>query len=219
MGRSLLFAVIALCALVSPTWAGGITGQYIEARTCDVWTGPCFANAEINLSGKHGVLAWKIEKGSLDNVKLDGLGVVAIVAASDTLGLAQTGPSKAVLIVDERATPEQRAALVRLAQKEGGELVRDIVQARTAKIELEVMHCKEGGCARLDAGLARIETRCLNHHDKVCGNETAFYPPLSKHVKAEAAMATEHTYKGTGLNQTWAESERRGAYVGTFEVQ
>src|SRR5438045_2201180 len=88
--------------------AAGLTGQYIEARTCDVWTGPCFANAEMNLTGKHAVLGWKVDKGSLGAVRLDGLGVVAVVAAHDTLGLTQTGPARAVLIVDRRADDAQR---------------------------------------------------------------------------------------------------------------
>src|SRR6516162_6336311 len=107
-----------------------VTGAYIEARTCDVWTGPCFANAEMNLGGKHAVLGWQVEKGTLGDVKLDGLGVVAVVAASDTLGLKQTGPSRAVLIVDSRATAAQRDALVRLAQRQGGDLVKNVVAVR-----------------------------------------------------------------------------------------
>src|SRR5437764_3336440 len=110
-------AALAVLAIALPLQAAGVTGHYIEARTCDVWTGPCFANAEMNLGGKHALLGWKIEQGSLGGVKLDGLGVVAVVAASDTLGLEQTGPAKAVLIVDERASAAQRAALVRLAKE------------------------------------------------------------------------------------------------------
>src|SRR5438105_2008792 len=92
----------------APAPAASITGQYVEARTCDVWTGPCFANAEMNLTGKHAVLGWKVDKGTLDDVRLDGLGVVAIVAASDTLGLEQTGPARALLLVDARADAAQR---------------------------------------------------------------------------------------------------------------
>src|SRR6516165_5011627 len=81
MKRLLLLAVAALLTSAAAAQAGGLTGQYIEARTCDVWTGPCFANAEMNLSGKHAVLGWKVEKGTLDNVRLDGLSVVAVLAA------------------------------------------------------------------------------------------------------------------------------------------
>src|SRR5947209_9694861 len=105
-----LAAALALVCPASPTPAG-LTGQYVEARTCDVWTGPCFANADFNLTGKNAVMGWRVDRGSLDNVSLDGLGVVAVISASDTLGLEQTGPGRAVLIVDRRANAAQRDAL------------------------------------------------------------------------------------------------------------
>src|SRR5436309_14896849 len=120
MKRALALAAFALILCSAPLPAAGITGKYIEARTCDVWTGPCFANAEMNLGGKHAVLGWKVDKGAFDGVNLDGLGVVAVVAASDTLGLVQTGSAKAVLIVDRRADGKQREALVAFAKKQGG---------------------------------------------------------------------------------------------------
>jgi hypothetical protein len=220
MLRCLSLVVVALIFVTAPVHAGGISGRYLEARTCDVWTGPCFANAEMNLGGKHAVMAWKVDKGSLDNVCLDGLGIVAVVAASDTLGLEQTGPAKSVLIVDSKATSAQRDALIRLAHKQGGKLLDQVVRVDSAKVEMDVSTCKDGGCASLKAGKAQISTRCLNgHHDKVCGNETAFYPPLCKDVTAAPAVAVEHGYTGQGFDETWKETERRGAYVGSFEVR
>ncbi len=220
MKRTVALAAVALVALAGPLSAAGITGKYIEARTCDVWTGPCFANADMNLGGKHAVLGWLVEKGTLDNARLDGLGVVAVVAASDTLGLEQTGPAKAVLIVDSRADAAQRDALVRLAKKEGGALLKNVVAVQSAKVELDVCGCEEGGCGKLVAGPARIETRCLDDkHDKICGNESAYYPPLARGVHVQPALAVEHTYTGTGVNETWKDAGRRGAYLGSFEVR
>jgi hypothetical protein len=217
--RSLLLAAVASAVMTSPLFAGGISGKYVEARTCDVWTGPCFANAEMNISGKHAVIGWKVETGTLDGVHLDGLSVVAVVAASDTLGAEQTGSSKTLLIVDAKADPAQREALIRLARMQGQNLVSDVFAVEQAKIQLEVNQCQDGGCAVLKAGKARIETRCLDgHHDKVCGNESAYYPPLTKDVTALPAMAVEHSFTGKGFNETWKESERRGAYVGSFEM-
>src|SRR6185369_511759 len=115
MKRILAVALVVL-VLSAPVQAASITGQYVEARTCDIWTGPCFANAETNFAGKHAGLGWKIDKGSLDNVALDGLSVVAIVAASNTLGQEQTGAAQAVLVVDKKASAEQRKALIKLAK-------------------------------------------------------------------------------------------------------
>lgn len=219
MMRWFAFAALALVVVALPASAAGITGQYVECRTCDVWTGPCFANAEM-VAGKNAVMGWKVEKGALDGAKLDGLSVVAVVAASDTLGLEQTGPSKAILIVDEKATAAQRDALVKLAKRQGGDLIKNVVKVEAAPITIDACLCKENGCAKLSAGGAKVETRCLDdHHDKKCGNEYAFYPPLAKDVSAQAAVALEHGYSGKGFNHTWKESERRGAYVGTFEVR
>src|SRR5947209_4061623 len=90
----------AISLAVPSNGAGEITGQYIEARTCEVFTGPCFANADTGLTGRNAVMAWKVEHGTRDSVRLDGLGIVAIVSTSETLGLTQTGSSRAVLIVD-----------------------------------------------------------------------------------------------------------------------
>jgi hypothetical protein len=218
MNRWLVFAALVLIVAAAPANAG-LTGQYIEARTCDIWTGPCFANSEMNLTGKHAVLGWKIDKGELDGVKLDGLGVVAVIAASDTLGQEQTGAAKAVLIVDSRASDSQKAALVNLAKKQGGDLLKNVGAVESAKVDLTTCECENKSCARLQAGAAHIETRCLKDHDKICGHEDAFYPPLAKGVTARAAVASQHGYSGKGFNATWKETDRRGAYVGTFEIQ
>ena len=221
MMRCFVATALAVALLAAPAWAAGLSGQYIEARTCDVWVAPCFANAEMNLAGKNAVLGWKVEQGTLGDVSLKGLSVVAIVAASDTLGLPQTGPSRAVLFVDAKANAAQREALVRLAQEQGGDLVRNVIAVQAAPIELNTGTCKDGGCAVLNAGdVARIETRCVDgNHDKVCGNESAFYPPLAKNATAKAAVAVEHRFTGKGFNKTWQEAERRGAYVGSFQVR
>jgi hypothetical protein len=218
MLRYIALAALVLSVAVLPAGAAGLTGQYVEARNCDVWTGPCFANADFNLTGKNAVMAWRVDKGTFDNVSLDGLGVVAVISASDTLGLEQTGPTSALLIVDERATPAQRKALVQLAKKQGGQLVANVVGVQTAPVSLTICECKDNACSELKAGGATIKTRCLNaDHDKACGNETAYYPPLTRGVHVTPAAA-EHAFQGTGLRETWREYDRRGAYVGSFEI-
>src|SRR5258708_39292932 len=127
MTRLLSLSFCALLLLTASAGAEGISGQYLESRTCDIWTGPCFANAEMYQNGNHAVMGWKIDKGTFSDVKLDGLSIVAVISATDTLGLDQTGPAKAVLIVDKRADKSQKEALVKLAQKQGGELLKNVV--------------------------------------------------------------------------------------------
>ena len=223
-----LFLVLAVLALVVAPFAlpteaapsAAIRGQYVEARTCDVFTGACFANADTGLTGKNAVLAWKIDSGTVDGIKLDGLAVVAVVAARETLGLTQTAPGKAIIVVDEGTTPAQQAALVKFVKAQAGDLTADVVAVRSARVDLTICNCAGDGCATLRAGDAKVTTRCLDTaHDKACGNECAYYPPLAKGVTAKAAMAVEHSFAGRGLNETWNDSERRGAYVGSFEAR
>src|SRR4051812_39669265 len=165
MLRALPFAALALvvCAApAAPSGASEIKGRYVEARTCDIWTGPCFANADFNLTGKNAVLAWRVDKGTLNNVKLDGLSVVAVIRADNTLGLEQTVPAKVVLIVDSKANTAQQAALVELAKRQGGALFGAVLAVQAAPIDLTVCACKGETCAELKAGGARIKTRCLD---------------------------------------------------------
>jgi hypothetical protein len=194
-----------------------IRGQYVEARTCDVFTGSCFANADTGLTGRNAALAWKVESGTVAGTKLDGLGVVAVLSVSDTLGLKQTGKGRAVVIVDEKATTAQRDALVKFVKAQAGSLVGDVVAVKAAPIDLTICHCDGEGCATLSAGPVKIATRCIDvDHDKACGNETTQYPPLAKGVTAKAAVAAEHSFTGKELNETWNDAGRRGAFVGTF---
>jgi hypothetical protein len=213
MNCLLLPALLAPVALPTPD----VRGQYVEARTCDVYTGACFANADTGLIGKHAVLAWKVDAGCFGGATLDGLGVVAVVEARETLGLKQTVPGKAILIVDERATRAQRDALVALAKAQAGDLFAEVLAVRTAPFDLTICPCDKDSCAVLNAGAVRLSTRCLDtDHDKACGNEETMYPPLARGVSARAALAVEHCFRDDALNQSWKDVNRRGAFVGSF---
>jgi hypothetical protein len=38
-------------------------------------------------------------------------------------------------------------------------------------------------------------------------------------VKVLPAFAIEHAYTGKGVNETWNDAGRRGAYLGSFNVR
>src|SRR2546423_5670343 len=117
---TVLLAVLGLAGTVSMS-AGGTTvsGQYVEARTAEIFTGGCIRGREAETMGKQAVLAWKVDRGTVNGVSIDGLSVVAALAGDVNLGLHEIGGSKAtvrsVVYVDERANAVQRLALVSLA--------------------------------------------------------------------------------------------------------
>ncbi|MBI1750692.1 MAG: DUF1326 domain-containing protein [Acidobacteria bacterium] len=218
--KRLLFALaLAVVTLAAPAMAQ-VHGDYIEVRTADVYTGPCFANGEVGLTGHDAVLAWRVEKGAWEGVALDGLSVVAVVRASSTLGDPYSNPlpAKAVMIVDERANEAQRTALTQFAQAQTADLLKNIVAVEVSPIRFAVDVNGQHGYATLEAGnLARISTRTITSGDSICHNEEVFYQPLAGGLMhAMPAVAVNASYQGNHLGGTWKEAERRGAFVGMF---
>ena len=136
-------SMIALCAVLvlvgsSGAGAAGIRGDYIEARTADVYTGPCFSNAEIFIYGSQAVMAWKVTQGSYNGVDLSGLGIAAAIQGTTTFSEDDPAHARAVLIVDEKADSAQRDALVALAKSLAGRRLDNVVAIKSARISLKV---------------------------------------------------------------------------------
>ena len=87
--RNVLFllATVAILPASSAGLAAEISGEYLEARSCDVYTGPCFANAEMGLAGKDALMAWKVDEGSWKGVSLDGLKVALVLKCPGNVGI------------------------------------------------------------------------------------------------------------------------------------
>jgi hypothetical protein len=213
-----LAAILALPCLAKAT-PKGITGDYMEFRSADVYTGPCFANGEMGLDGKNGVLAWHVRQGEWKGVGLDGLSVVAVVRASNTLGdrFASPLPARSVVIVDIRATAAQRAALVNFAKAQAGPLLAHVVAVEAQPIVFQVNE-KERGYGTLKAGnLVELKTRAVGPQDLFCHNEEVYYQPLVGHLQhAVPAVELESAYNGNHLDVTWNDSGRRSSFVAGF---
>lgn len=204
----------------NPIHAAQIRGEYLEARTCDVYTGPCFANAEMELGGKEAVMAWKVEEGQWNDVSLAGLGVALVLSAESTLGDdgifgMEAGHIRSVILVDEDATAEQRDALVGFVRDTNAELAGDIRQVRTVPFELTNNHITGRGV--FQAGeVAKIETRALKHGDCVCTNEIVYYQPLASVKDMSPAYSRTISFQGDGLENRWTTHEIRSAFLATF---
>jgi hypothetical protein len=212
------FFLIALAFLFCASAEANITGDYLESRSADVYTGQCFANGEVGLTGDQAILAWHIRSGSWDGVKLDGFSVVAAVKANATLGdpYADPYPAKSVLIIDRRADARERAALVAFAQHMGGKLLANVVNVVNAPIDLQVDQERHGSALLRAGDFVTVQTRGINENDHLCGNESTFYPPLTQVSHAMAAVAMTDSYSGKGLGSTWTLHDKRSAFVGSF---
>jgi len=211
--------------------AAGIRGDYVEARNADVFTGPCFSNAEVFIYGKEAVLAWKVNEGSWKGVDLAGLCVAAAIQGNTTFSEDRPEKAEAVLIVDAQANARQHEALVDLAKTLGGVRLRNIKAVTTTRMRLTLEDHPAGKgdpghpthsmpnsprASFWAAGIAQIVTRPLDERDHFCGNEIVAYPPLSKAVDVQPAYTLGHEFKGEGLNTQWDDPNCRSSFVGHF---
>ncbi|MGH9340075.1 MAG: DUF1326 domain-containing protein [Acidobacteriota bacterium] len=224
-----IFTILVIFSMLAAPLAArdaAISGDYLEVRTSDVYVGPCIANGEVNLTGEEAIMAWRVREGSWQGIPLQGLSVVAVVKANATLGdpFASPYPAESAIIVDQKATSEQRQALVNFARSMGGDLLEDVVWVKASEIDmgftdeaaLAHQHHGAGGHAYLDAGkIAQVQTRSFRQGDHLCGNEELYYQPLTE-VSASPAYTLVHRFSGQGLGGTWSSPSKASAFVGTF---
>ncbi|MBW8883684.1 MAG: DUF1326 domain-containing protein [Planctomycetia bacterium] len=217
-----ILALVALVSMVLPAAAAdSVTGTYLESRTCQVYTGPCFANAETALAGREALMAWNIESGKHNNVDLAGLSVVVAVRGNDTLayqGVDDPKELKSAIIVDAKASAAQKEALVAFAKEHAGRAGREVVRVDAVPITMSMDSVELKG--ELQAGeIAKLTTRKARPGDCICSNEVQFYPPLAKINRFAAGVAIEAEFKGHGLGATWSTPESRSVYMGEFNYR
>jgi hypothetical protein len=191
-----------------------IRGEYVEARTCAVWIGSCFANGEVNLMGKNAVVGWSVTEGSWDGEKLDGLKIVAVLDAEGTLQTKYEGKVSSIAFVDKKATDAQAAALVAMAKA----LAPDHLSNLKTTERKDITSARQGIEATLTVEkVLQLKTKAICLCDQASCNAYLFYPSFSKSTQVESAKTVAHSYEGEGLGVRWSDPERQGAMVGTFE--
>jgi hypothetical protein len=217
MKRTFISAILIGLA-VSPLMAGGkgaLTGEYVEARTAEVFTGGCIMNSEAETVGKQAVLAWKVDRGSFNGIAIDGLSVVAAVSGDRNLGMQEMGGEKATvrtaMFVDERANAAQQIALVAMANELSKGLVGTIVQVTATPIQF----ADRGGEIRVSAGPASLDVSKHITHDPTCGAMLWFHP-LASVDDAEIGVTAQHVFTGSALGTKWSDPNKRSSFFGTF---
>jgi hypothetical protein len=207
----------------APAALKAASGTYVEARTCDVWTGPCFSNSEINLAGDHAVAAWSVEEGRWNGVRLDGLKVVAVIDSKGTLGTAEEGEARAVVFVDDKADASAERALVEMARSLAPRYLKNVVRLERRAVSLTRTGVGEAAVEVASKGGKGAEVKVATvplggKSDCVCGNEERAYEPLGKASAVECAKTRAHAFSGEGLGVTWSDPGKRSAMLGRFEI-
>ena len=209
---------IALSGLMFATLGAkpaSVTGTYVEARTAEVFTGACIMNGEAATTGREALVAWKVDHGQVNGVALDGLAVVAALAADTNLGIHEIGgestPARAAIYVDSRATAAQRKALVAMVKSLSGNLIGSVVQETATPIQF----VDSGHEITVSAEAVKLAVEKHLNHDPSCGNKQ-WFNPLTGGVHAEMGVTDENAYSGPSLCSKWSDPNKRSSFFGTF---
>jgi hypothetical protein len=217
MKRAIVFlAVVGLAstAVMAAGAKGSVSGQYVEARTAEIFTGGCIMGSEAETMGKQAVLAWKVDRGTVNGVSVDGLSVVAALSGNVNLGLHEIGGDRAtvrsVVYVDERANPVQRIALASLAHdltKSMGTIVSVTAAPITFNDAGQTIHVATSNVA--------LDVNKVMTHDPTCGAQQ-WFNPLATVDQATMGVADQNTFSGSMLGTKWSDPNKRSAFFGTF---
>lgn len=127
--------------MATPAWK--VAGQYYETCSCD-FVCPCVLTqlaAKPTKGSCTFAMSFQIDQGNFGQVRLDGLGFIVIGFTPEEMG---KGNWSAGVIVDERASAEQRDAIVAVASGAAGGpfaalsgLITNFVGVQSASIRFE----------------------------------------------------------------------------------
>ena len=195
-----------------------VSGTYIEARTCQVYTGPCFANGEVGLAGKEAVMAWNIEAGRHQGVDLAGLNVVMVIKSNETIGFRGLESAESVgatVMVDERADLQQREALADFARGHVGLSKEQLVRVAALPIDVKLDTAELNGSVQAGKDV-QLTTRKARKDDCICSNESAYYPPIVQLESFAPGVTIDGSVRARGLGSRWDIPGDRNVYMATF---
>ena len=212
-------AVAACVLLAGPAWADTITGQYVEARTAEVFAGGCIMSSEAETIGRQAVMAWRIDQGAFAGQTLDGLRVVVAVSGDRNLGIREIGgeaPSfvRAVIYVDQRATPAQQKALAGLARELSRGLITEVVQTTAVPIAFD----DRGDAIAVRAGESELNVKKGIEHGPACG-AMKWFTPFSVVENPAMGTALANAFSGRALDTRWSAPNRKSAFFGGFTYE
>jgi len=212
---ALSFALSSLTLATLAAKPASVTGTYVEARTAEVFAGACIMNGEAATAGREALLAWKVDRGQVNGVSLDGLAVVAAVASDTNLGIHEIGgestPGRAAIYVDARATAAQRKALVAMVKSLAGNVIGSVVQETAAPIQF----VDSGHQIRVSTETVKLSVVKHLNHDESCGNKQ-WFGPLTNVASAEMGTTAENEFSGPALCTKWSDPNKRSSFFGTF---
>lgn len=210
LGAALAAALVAGSASAAP----GVTGEYLESRSANVYVGACHREGEIVSSGRDAVLAWNVTGGEYNGVSLKGVTAIAVVAADRHLDV-EGAQRRSVLYVDSAASPAQREAFAAWLQERASAATGEIAAVKTAPVSFD----SRGDQFRVQAtGVALVKVR-KQVGELCCKQPYELWGKPGVPVKAaKAGYCLGIEVKEPTFQKSWSLTDQNNSFFGQFSL-
>ena len=209
--------VSLLCAL--PLAAGeapAISGDYVEARSNEVYTCGCLYSGQMTTAGREAILAWRITSGDYEGTPLAGVKVAAVVVGDANLG-AYEAPRRTALYLDEAASDAQRRAVVALWQRAYSQALGKIASVH----QVPISFTRESDTTRLSIpNLVEVQARKARLPEDAHPGSFLWYGPFLPLRSSCLATALNYEYSGMDFQHQWQDlMPSINGYLGEFALK
>ncbi len=193
-----------------------VKGRLLEVCTCEVLC-PCWVGEDPDNGTCDGLLAWRIDAGMIEGVDVSGRTIAALCHIP---GNVLKGNWKAVVYVDDGASPQQQDAILKVWTGQLGgpiadlaKLIGEVIAVERAPITFEV----EGVKGTVKIGSA-IQAE-LAPFTGATGQPTALYDTIFTTIPGSPAYvgkASSYKAKTHGFN---IDLQNHNAISGTFRFE
>lgn len=211
----MLLVTLAILPAAIATPSNNLEGVYVEARSAQVFIGGCIWNSEAMTIGREAIMAWRIDKGSIDGLDVAGLSVVAAIAGDENLAINPDAARRTVLFVDASASDTQQEALASRYAADNARMFGEVVEVVATPISFEPTaegyRVRAGSEVELETKALHVDHKELNQ----CG-EAQWYEPFVELQDSTLGIAVEHSYQGRELSTRWSDPNKQSAFFGRF---
>jgi hypothetical protein len=192
-----------------------VSGEYLEARTANVYIGACHAGSEYGTMGREAVLAWRVQEGAWNGTDVSGLAAVAVMAGNENLARDDV-KRHSVLYLDAAASPAQRAALEAMLRARYGAALGEVQRVLVAPIAFtnaaETYRLRVGDIVRLDVNKEANHTCCTMPME-------VWYQPFVPVQSRQIGYTAMNAFRGADQMPSWSRVGQNSAIFGTFTVE
>lgn len=194
--------------------APAVTGEYVEARSANVFVGACHHESELLTAGRNAVLAWKMSDGEFNGVGLKGVTAVAVVSGDKHLKF-DDAKRRSVLYLSDAATPAQRDAVTTLLKTRAASALGEVLDVRVAPIKFD---------STAEAFTVAVDGRASMKIKKQTGELCCKQPyevwgkPFIPVKAAKTGYCVGIEYRDAGLLKSWAATDQNNAFFGEFAL-